>query len=46
MTNVVVCIYNLAVLAGTAWLVHHGWSGWWFLFALLCLMRTYNGGDK
>ncbi|MFN7782281.1 MAG: hypothetical protein ACK5PG_06065 [Lysobacterales bacterium] len=32
----VVAIYNLAILAGTAYLVaFQGWSGWWFLLALV-----------
>ena len=33
----VVAFYNLAVLFGCAWLVHHGWSAWWFLLAFAVL---------
>jgi hypothetical protein len=27
-------IYNLALLGGCAYLVHNGWSAWWFLLAI------------
>jgi hypothetical protein len=36
-TVAIVLTYNIAVLAGTAWLVWHGWSAWWFLFSVCCL---------
>jgi len=34
-------IYNLILLAGTAYLVSvHDWSGWWFVLTILCLCYT------
>jgi hypothetical protein len=40
MTIIAVLIYNLCVLAGTAYLVAlHDWSPWWFLFALMILLQ-------
>ena len=33
-----VLCYNLEILSGTACLVQfYDWSGWWFLFAGLCM---------
>ena len=42
---VLVCvIYNLSILAGTAYLVaERGWSGWWFLLAVLILANAKTG---
>lgn len=41
----VVAVYNLALLGGTAYLVTaHGWSGWWFLLAV-ALFKTVSGCD-
>jgi len=42
MNTLFVVIYNLAILAGTVFLiVEYDWSAWWMLFAL-CLL----GGSK
>lgn len=30
-----VLAYNTFIVAGTTWLVWHGWSGWWFLLAVM-----------
>lgn len=38
--HVVTGAYNAFVVGGTAWLVWHGWSGWWFLVALLFVARS------
>ena len=39
MNAIAVILYNLAVLAGTSYLVlNYDWSAWWFLFALCVLM--------
>lgn len=36
---VLIILYNLTILAGTAYLVQvYNWSGWWFAFAILILM--------
>lgn len=36
----VAILYNLSILAGTAYLVEErGWSGWWFLFAIIILVN-------
>ncbi len=36
------CVYNLLLLAGTAYVVFVlGASGWWFLLTL-CLMASYK----
>lgn len=38
MGALIVFAYNLALLAGTAWLVGWcGWSPWWFLLTILAL---------
>jgi len=38
MTTLIVLIYNLILLSGTAYLVAaHDWSGWWFVLTILCL---------
>jgi hypothetical protein len=35
---VILAIYNLILLIGTAYLVGwQGWSAWWFLFTICCL---------
>lgn len=42
----IVAVYNLSILAGTAYLVeYHYWSAWWFLFAAITL-GTYSKNDK
>lgn len=38
--HLAVCAYNAFVVGGTAWLVWHGWSPWWFLAALFFLSRS------
>jgi hypothetical protein len=38
--HVCVTIYNAFLVAGTAWLVWHGWSPWWFAAALLFMSRS------
>jgi hypothetical protein len=41
---VAVTTYNLAVLAGCAWLVQaFGWSPWWFVLALACMKSIKTG---
>lgn len=41
---IAVLLYNLAVMAGCAYLVAaHGWSAWWFVLAYLCLAGTGVG---
>jgi hypothetical protein len=38
---VMMCVYNLTILAGTAYLVdERGWSPWWFLFAVMMFVYT------
>lgn len=38
MKLVILAIYNLILLIGTAYLVGwQGWSAWWFLFTICCL---------
>lgn len=35
---IMVWIYNIAILVGTAYLVQaFDWSAWWFLFTLCCI---------
>ena len=44
MVILVAVLYNLSILAGTAYLVaERGWSGWWFLFALIILANAKTG---
>lgn len=39
-----VLLYNLALVAGTAYLVAvHGWSAWWFLPMALFIMTIESG---
>lgn len=38
--HITVCLYNAFVVGGTAWLVWHGWSPWWFLAAPLFLASS------
>jgi hypothetical protein len=46
MTALAVILYNLALVAGTAYLVAiFDWSPWWFLLTILLLMN-YNKKDK
>lgn len=41
MISIAVLIYNLIIIGGTAYLVAlHGWSGWWFLLAMLMLANV------
>lgn len=41
----VLCTYNLALVAGTAWLVvEYQWSAWWFALTL-CLIGSYGKDD-
>ena len=36
---IMVWIYNIAILAGTAYLVQvFEWNPWWFLFTMCCMM--------
>jgi hypothetical protein len=38
-----VLVYNVTLLAGTAYLVTvYNWSGWWFLLTLCCLTEVEN----
>ena len=42
-----VLCYNLAILSGTACLVQfYDWSGWWFLFAGLCMLSIKTKETK
>lgn len=46
MTNLLITLavlfYNAAILVGTTWLVWHGWSGWWYLLAIVLMASTSN----
>lgn len=43
MIGVAIVLYNLILVAGTAYLVAiHDWSGWWFLLTALFLMQYKN----
>ena len=43
---IVTALYNLALLAGTAYLVlERGWNPWWFALTL-CLIGTWTVGNK
>jgi hypothetical protein len=47
MVTIAVLIYNLIIISGTAYLVAlHGWSGWWFLLAILMLMGVKNKDEQ
>ena len=36
---ILILLYNLTILAGTAYLVQfYNWSPWWFAFSILLLM--------
>jgi len=36
---IAIALYNLTIVAGTAYLVAvHDWSGWWFLLTILLMM--------
>jgi hypothetical protein len=40
----IVVLYNLSIIGGTAYLVaERGWSGWWFLFAIILLGNAKTG---
>jgi len=42
---VVVCIYNLCLIAGTAYLVQwYDWSPWWFILTLLLVCADFHTG--
>ena len=44
MNLIAVLIYNLCLMAGTAWLVAvYDWSAWWFLLTLGLLFNQTNG---
>ena len=39
---VVVCIYNLCLLSGTAYLVQwHDWSPWWFVLTFIACANCH-----
>ena len=41
-----VLCYNLAMIAGTAYLVEfHNWSGWWFMVTLCFVITKLNTDD-
>jgi hypothetical protein len=43
MIGPLIVLYNLVLVAGTAYLVAmHNWSGWWFLLTALFLMQYKN----
>lgn len=47
MVSIAVLIYNLIIIAGTAFLVAvYGWSAWWFLLAVLLLMSTKDKDEQ
>lgn len=35
-----VLLYNFGLIAGSALLIHHGWSKWTFAVAVLCFAST------
>lgn len=37
MTTLQVILWNAFLLVGCAYLVHHGWSAWWFALAIFLL---------
>jgi hypothetical protein len=44
---VVIAIYNLCLIAGTAWLVAvHDWSPWWFLLTLGLMLNHVTTNEK
>ena len=46
LISLFVILYNLTLVAGTAYLIAlHGWSAWWFLAAAFFIM-SYKKGDK
>ena len=46
MRLLILAIYNLAILAGTVFLiVEYDWNAWWMLLAL-CLLGTSTSGIK
>ena len=43
MTTIVVCLYNFALVAGTAYLVAlHDWSPWWFLLTIMFMANIFK----
>ena len=47
MLYIIAAVYNLLILAGTAYLVvNDDWSSWWFAFSLLLLIGVSNGKDS
>ncbi len=39
LLSLMILLYNLTILAGTAYLVDvRDWNPWWFLFSIVCLM--------
>lgn len=46
LTILILCLYNLALMAGTAWLVvEHEWSPWWFALSV-CILGSYGKDDE
>ena len=44
--SILVILYNLTLLGGTAYLVQqYNWSAWWFLLTVLCLVSTKDRCD-
>lgn len=44
MTTIVVCLYNLALVAGTAYLVAvYDWSPWWFVLTIMFMANIFKG---
>ena len=38
ITVLIIALYNLALFAGTAYLIiEYDWSAWWFLFTVLVM---------
>lgn len=39
LLSLIILLYNLSILVGTAYLVDvRDWNPWWFLFSIVCLM--------
>lgn len=44
---IVIMIYNLCLVAGTAYLVAlHDWSPWWFLLTIMLMANYYRKEDS
>lgn len=47
MNVLIICLYNLILVAGTAYLVAlHDWSPWWFLLTVIMLHTGKNDERK